>query len=73
MRFVHGCSSSRCTWGDFGALGAWTASLPEESKALLIRAGFRPDQPELRARGMPCVAEEARGAWRLVSRGSPGG
>lgn len=41
--------------GGFVALGAWTASLPDASRDLLERTGFRPTELELRARGMPCV------------------
>ena len=42
-------------WGDFQALGAWTASLSEDSKALLVHSGFEPIQSETLARGQPCV------------------
>ena len=39
-----------------------TSSLPDESKALLAGADFRPVELELRARGMPCVLLKKLGA-----------
>ena len=55
--------------GGFEGLGAWTASLSDESKALLARSDFRPVQPERRARGMPCVLLKKLGPpgeWSIV-------
>jgi GNAT superfamily N-acetyltransferase len=46
------CALARCGTSD---IRVWTASLPPESKVLLARSGFRPAQPDLRARGLPCV------------------
>ncbi|MGI8478992.1 MAG: hypothetical protein ACR2M2_03920, partial [Gaiellaceae bacterium] len=48
--------------GGFDGFRAWTSSLPDESKALLAGADFRPVELELRARGMPCVLLKKLGA-----------
>lgn len=55
--------------GGFTGLGAWTASLSDESKELLERMAFRPTELDLRARGMPCVLLKklgATGTWSIA-------
>ena len=56
------------TRGGVDSLDTWAASLSNESKALLARSGFEPAQPELRARGLPCVLLKRLGKateWEL--------
>jgi hypothetical protein len=59
------------THGGFEGLGAWTSSLSDESKAMLARSGFTPVDPELRARGMPCVLLKKLGSGEWVIDGAP--
>jgi GNAT superfamily N-acetyltransferase len=42
-------------WGRFAEIGAWTAALSDDDRASMTHAGFGPVDPDLRARGMPCV------------------
>lgn len=43
------------SWGGFSAIGAWSASFPEDSRKSLADAGFVPSELQARARGMPCI------------------
>ena len=62
---------SAVAWGGFRALGTWTASLSEESKALLAESGFGPDKSEGSARGVPCVLLKKLGPGEWSVGGVP--
>jgi GNAT superfamily N-acetyltransferase len=57
--------------GGFPELGAWTATLSAEDRAMLARAGFVPTELSARARGLPCVLLKKLGppaapqTWKL--------
>lgn len=66
----------RCAlaWGRFDELGAWSGTMCAEDRALLESAGFRPDAPHLRARGLPCVLLKKLGPdgnWTLGGLPAP--
>jgi hypothetical protein len=58
-------------WGQFAALGSWTATVPEARRQMLTRSRFVPADLERRSRGLPGLLLMAPGrgdagaAWQL--------
>jgi len=57
------------SWGDFSAIGAWSAAFSPDDRESLEHAGFVPSELQARARGMPCILLKTLNSERTPGAG----